>query len=223
MKPSSSFAEKLIFAAIYSIIYLLKLTYRWDFVDSHFREEAKKAHPKGSYIFASWHEFVIPAVLSETSHRHLALASRSFAGRLSGFVLDRFGYDVVYGSQKRGDRERGGKEARENLLEGLALGRSVALLPDASTGPRRIPKPGAVYLAKKSGAAILPFHCQCDRFWRLNTWDKLLIPKPFAKITCIYSKPIIVASNENIDLREEGSELFESYQEKLQEALLLPV
>ena len=185
--PPFRFFEYLASVLAYVIIRLLSFTYRITEVGTEHRRQAASMHSAGSYIFASWHEFVIVAVIVQSRYRLLSLASRNFGGKLSGYILRKFGYGVVYGSQRSG-----GKDAREALLDGIKQGESIAILPDASTGPRRVPKPGTVYLAKKSGAAILPFHVHCDRAWRLNTWDRLMLPKPFAKITCVYGAPLSV-------------------------------
>lgn len=185
----------IIFRIAYLLVRLLGFTYRFKFVGADNRQKAANRHPKGSYIFASWHEYVLVAVLVERFYGQRALASRSFAGRLSGYILKKVGFEPVYGSQKRGNKDRGGKEAREQMLDGLAEGIPSALLPDASVGPRRVAKPGACYLAKKSGSAILPFYCYADRYWRLKSWDRMLIPKPFATITCVYRDPFSVPSD----------------------------
>ena len=72
------------------------------------------------------------------------------------------------------------------------IGCSVALGIDGSKGPRRKAKPGAVSLAKHSGCSIVPCYGFSDRSWRFNTWDRFVLPKPWARMTLVYGDPIPV-------------------------------
>ena len=42
--------------------------------------------------------------------------------------------------------------------------------------------PGAVVAAYRTGALIAPIRAQASRSWRLRSWDRFLIPKPFARV-----------------------------------------
>jgi lysophospholipid acyltransferase (LPLAT)-like uncharacterized protein len=44
-------------------------------------------------------------------------------------------------------------------------------------------------MARLAGATILPTFAAADRAWRLNSWDRFLIPKPFARVTVAYGEP----------------------------------
>ena len=52
---------------------------------------------------------------------------------------------------------------------------------------------GPVLLAQKTGNPLLPFVIECKKFWRLGSWDKLQVPKPFSHAAVIFGKPIYVA------------------------------
>ena len=54
---------------------------------------------------------------------------------------------------------------------------------------------GAVLLAKKTGQAVLPFAVNAERFWRLKSWDRLQIPKPFTRAVVRIAPPIRVAAD----------------------------
>jgi len=51
----------------------------------------------------------------------------------------------------------------------------------AVKGPRFITKPGPVLLARSAKVPMAVFHIAIDRKWTLNTWDRLLVPKPFSR------------------------------------------
>jgi len=55
--------------------------------------------------------------------------------------------------------------------------------PDGPRGPARVFAPGAAVAAQRTGALIAPIRAQASRAWRLKSWDRFLIPKPFAKVT----------------------------------------
>ena len=80
----------------------------------------------------------------------------------------------------------------------MAAGRWTAFTVDGPRGPRRVAQPGAVWLARSSGHAILPFHVEADRCWTIGSWDRTQIPKPFANITLCLAKPMTVAADEDV-------------------------
>jgi hypothetical protein len=51
---------------------------------------------------------------------------------------------------------------------------------------------GAILLAGKSGAPILPLAVAADRFWAFRSWDRTLLPKPFARLDLWYGEPLTV-------------------------------
>jgi len=57
-------------------------------------------------------------------------------------------------------------------------------------------KPGALLAGQRAKASILPVHASADRAWRLNSWDKFLIPKPFARVAISYGQPFTVGPGE---------------------------
>src|SRR5262249_22097648 len=61
-------------------------------------------------------------------------------------------------------------------------GVSPIVHPDGPRGPAREFKPGTLMLAQWSGAPLLPLAYAADRYWQLKSWDRLMIPKPFARI-----------------------------------------
>jgi len=112
-----------------------------------------------------------------------------------GRALTWLGFVVVYGSQKRNGKEKGGKEAKESLLRQLKNGNIASLTVDGSIGPRRFCKPGAIKLARETGTHIIPCATVASSFWQLKTWDKLQIPKPFSRIILNFGEGLEVPKN----------------------------
>jgi hypothetical protein len=92
----------------------------------------------------------------------------------------------------RGSTTRGAERALLSLVRELEAGREVAITPDGPRGPARSFAPGALIAAQRSGAPILPVAASADRAWRLGSWDRFVIPKPFARITVAYGDPATV-------------------------------
>jgi len=61
-------------------------------------------------------------------------------------------------------------------------GRLDEITPDGPRGPRYEPGPGLTYLAQKTQLSILPCHATFRNAWRLRTWDRFAIPKPFSRV-----------------------------------------
>jgi len=74
----------------------------------------------------------------------------------------------------------------------LEQGHSVAFTIDGPRGPRYVAKPGPVLLAKKTGIPIGCFYIHMERAWVLNSWDRMMIPKPFSRAAFYVSRPIPV-------------------------------
>jgi hypothetical protein len=68
----------------------------------------------------------------------------------------------------------------------LEQGIDVAITPDGPRGPAHAIAPGVVYVAQRANAPIVPISVRASRAWRLRTWDRFMIPKPFARLTIRY-------------------------------------
>jgi len=172
---------------VYGIVRLLGLTYRIEEYGLRNLTAAQGIGPAPAYILAIWHETVLPITLAQVGRPYCTMASRSNAGRVVSFIMTRLGFFSAHGS-----RSGGGREARTEAIDFLRRGVSVAIATDGSSGPRRVVKPGAVDMARKSGQPILPAFSVSIRPWILGTWDLMRIPRPFSRIKVLYGEPIRV-------------------------------
>ena len=141
-----------------------------------------------NYVGALWHNrlLIFPLVLQRFfPQRHgAALISASRDGDLLADAVQRFGYDVI-----RGSSSRMGATAILQLTQVLASGRDVVITPDGPRGPAYELGPGIIFLAQKSGAPVLPMNLEYSRCWRLGSWDRFILPRPFAKVRVLISQP----------------------------------
>lgn len=165
-----------------------------------------------NYIGALWHNrlLVFPLVLRRFfPERHgAALISASRDGDLLADAVRRFGYDVV-----RGSSSRLGASAILQLAQVLASGGDVVITPDGPRGPAYELGPGIIFLAQKSGAAVVPMNLEYSRCWRLGSWDRFIVPRPFAKVRVLINRPHRVESTVT-------PEEFESERLALQDAMM---
>ena len=55
---------------------------------------------------------------------------------------------------------------------------------------------GLVYLAAKTGNAIIPTSFSCDRAWEIKgSWTSLTVPKPFSHVQLLVGRPIRVPAD----------------------------
>ncbi len=135
-------------------------------------------------ILALWHDQVVLGAyytgvrMARAGVDLTALASRSGDGELVARVMRRWGARVV-----RGSSSAGGREAMWALRAAVRRrGSSPIVVPDGPRGPARRPKRGVLVLARTSGAPVLALGFASDRRWRLNSWDRTIVPKPFARV-----------------------------------------
>ncbi|MCX6119151.1 MAG: lysophospholipid acyltransferase family protein [Proteobacteria bacterium] len=184
---------------IFILCRLLMLTWRVRVIGMDQRRRAVAENPNGSFLIATFHENAIGGVLSHPGQDIYCLSSRSKDGEIVAFICERIGLGAV-----RGSSSRGGKEAREEMIELLRRGKSGAITVDGPRGPRGVPKAGVIDIARKSGAPILVISAIADRKWTLTkTWDQTKIPKPFCRLLIRYAEPIFVKS----DVDDSGFEL----------------
>jgi lysophospholipid acyltransferase (LPLAT)-like uncharacterized protein len=143
-------------------------------------------------IYAAWHGrmLMLPCLYGGRRSVHV-LASRSRDGELVSRLARTFGLRVV-----RGSSSRGGSTALRALARLLREDRAdVAVVPDGPRGPRHVAQPGAVLLAKLGGAPIVPMGFGASRATVLDSWDRFLVPHPFARVAVVFGEPLGVPAD----------------------------
>ncbi len=148
-------------------------------------------------VIVLWHGEILPLLWSQRGRGLIPMVSTHADGEVIARVMVSLGYGTVRGSSSKGGA-RALLEAVRLLREGLI----VAFTTDGPRGPRRISAPGAAAAAIRSGAPIVAMGASANRFWRLNSWDRLTIPKPFAKVHVRFSDRISSASKNGAELTE---------------------
>lgn len=162
---------------------------------------------KKGCIIAFWHgDMLIPWFIHRNKNV-TALVSTSKDGGLLVKILNKWKYNVI-----RGSSNKGGKEALLEMIEIAKLNKTIAITPDGPKGPGNVMKPGAIITSVRTGNPIVLVAAAASKVFQFNSWDKFKIPKPFTKVSVIYSEPLFFEKNSS---REEISLLINECEQKL--------
>ena len=157
------------------------------------REEgAPQPGDAGPFVYSFWHSCMLPAMYLYRDLKVRVMSSDSFDGEYTGRIIRKFGFVKV-----RGSSSKGAVRALIGMKRELDRGWTVAFTLDGPRGPKYVVKPGPVALAKMTGAPMMAFHIALDNPWVLNTWDSLMIPKPFSRALLRISRKLPVPGDAN--------------------------
>jgi len=183
--------ERIAIAVAVPLLYVLGLTLRtrevgptgWSMRTS--RENA---------LWSLWHETLL---LGTWFYRRIdvhVMISASRDGELIARITQHLGYTPV-----RGSTSKGSLGATRKLVASLRAGERTAITPDGPRGPRRRAQAGVVAVSRLSGRPFVAIGIGVERCWRMRSWDRFAVPKPFSRVCFAYGDPIFVP-------REGGSD-----------------
>ena len=151
------------------------------------------------YILALWHSRILPLLFSHRDRGIVLLISKHRDGGHLADLASGLGYSAV-----RGSTNRGGEVGLLGLIRALEAGNVVAVTPDGPRGPAEKVQAGIVSAARHAGAPIVPLTANASAEWRLPTWDRMRIPKPFARVDVVFGAPIVLGSDKEEARRAVG-------------------
>ena len=143
---------------------------------------------EGPLIATTWHRGLLIAAYCFRSRGIVVPVSQSRDGDLGSSVLRHLGFAAA----ARGSSSRGATSLLRNLIRQARAGQPVAILPDGPRGPAGTAKPGVIALARAGGARVVPIGISASPSKQLGSWDRAILPLPFARVTCSYGEPIQV-------------------------------
>jgi lysophospholipid acyltransferase (LPLAT)-like uncharacterized protein len=178
-------------------LHVLARTWRIRVVNGGYVRDLRRAGH--TFIFALWHGQLLPLLWHHREEGVLVLISEHRDGELVARAAQSLGYGLI-----RGSSTRGAERALISLVRELQAGHEVAITPDGPRGPAATFASGALVAAQRSDSFILPVAASADRAWRLRSWDRFMIPKPFARVTVAYGAPAKVLAKTSRAAAEEG-------------------
>lgn len=140
--------------------------------------------PDRRRIYLFWHEYVLMP-LDRRGHTNVTiLLSRHRDGDVLARIAKHQGFGIVRGSTNDG--------ASASLKELIRRSRTshLTITPDGPRGPRRVMAAGPIYLASKLGLPIVPMGYGYDRPWRVNSWDRFALPRPYSRARAVWGPEI---------------------------------
>ena len=172
-------------ALLASLLRLLLGTCRFTFLGLEHFERLRDQ--EGPIIAAFWH-FSFPAVLYHFRDNNLlSIISKSRDGWIAAGMAENLGYRPF-----RGSPGKGGALAIRQFISAIRSCHGGGFPVDGSQGPAQIAQKGVVHLAQYSGAPMLPVSMAANPCWRLRSWDRTVIPKPFSRVVMTFGPPIRV-------------------------------
>ena len=153
-------------------------------------------------IIVLWHGQMLPLLWHHRRQGITVLVSEHADGEIIARVLEALGYRTV-----RGSTSRGAERALLGMIRVVKEGGDAAFTPDGPRGPAGTVAPGALIVAQRTGAPIIPIAARAHSAWRLRSWDAFLIPKPFARVTVAYADPMYLTAGSARAAAGEASRL----------------
>ena len=140
-------------------------------------------------IFALWHNriFTMPPIWQRTGGKYrsvVVLTSASKDGTTLATAMEMFGVGAI-----RGSSSRRAISALIGMKKALREGYDVCVTPDGPKGPRYAVQPGLIKIAQATNTEIIPTHIKYGSAWRLKSWDRFVLPKPFSRVLVTFDKP----------------------------------
>ncbi len=130
------------------------------------------------------------------------LVSQSRDGEFITRVIAKLGFPAIRGSSiKKTDtaKNKGGEQAFRDMVKWVRDGGAMAITPDGPRGPVEQMQKGALALARMTGAPVLFVGVAMKPCIRLKTWDRTIIPLPFAKAAMVWDEPATMARDDDPD------------------------
>jgi lysophospholipid acyltransferase (LPLAT)-like uncharacterized protein len=178
---------------------------RWQVEDWNILESIQSAGR--NTILAFWHGRIFTATYYFRGRGIVVMISQNRDGEYISKVIRHFGYGVVRGSSSR--RSIG---ATVEMLREIKRGKDIGFAMDGPRGPRYAAKPGAAYIARKSGNPVVPFNISVEKKWTMKSWDHFQVPFPFSRAVVLIGQPIYVAA-------DAGDAEIEACEQQIQNAL----
>ena len=165
----------------------------------------------GRVLLCCWHQqffSVIRHFKTYAIYHPSLMISQSKDGNIISGIAEKSGWHAVRGSSSRD----GGRALRE-MISHLKHSGLAAHVVDGPRGPAGVIKAGVISLARATEAVVVPVYATSDRAWYFKSWDRFMLPKPFARVTLRFG--------EMLDLTSTGSDKdFEPHRVLLQETML---
>lgn len=194
-------ANKIIENLLVFLIKLIYLTCKKEFIGNQ---------PKSKPVVALfWHEKLafMPFIFSSCWQGREAnvMISDHKDGQMISDIIKHFGIGSI-----RGSSSKGALKVFLSAIKSINNGVDVVITPDGPRGPRHSISDGSVTIAQKTGVNVVVLSYKASKFWQFNSWDKMILPKPFSKLTYYISSEF---SLEGLNIQEAKNLIVKKFDE----------
>jgi len=169
---------------VFLSLWIIKSTSNWNGVNEEIIE--KELIKKKTVIVLIWHHQLMGSTFSwkfKPKLRPIATSHRD--GQLSTLVQKKFGLDPLL---RKKDNPT---FLIKSISKAVQNGDCIYITPDAPHGPPKKINTSIFKLCQKFDLNIAILSFQTNRYFRINSWDKLKIPLPFSKGIYLWGNEII--------------------------------
>jgi len=168
-------------------------------ISEHGREAVDELNASGKrMIFCLWHDELFSLIPVARQVRVAAVVSPSRDGDMLARILASKNVEAVRGSSTRGGMRA--LLALAHVMQKSLVHACITL--DGPAGPRRRAKDGALFLASRTKAHIVPVRICYHSALHCPTWDRFQVPLPFSRTSIHFGKPWKADAVPNIDEQE---------------------
>jgi len=186
----------------------LRLTFKVEIVKSELIDLDKPN------IYSLWHgeQFITIMLLSKLLKIPIGgIVSTSKDGDILAACMESLDYRTI-----RGSSSKQGARALLQIIKMTNQGCATGFAVDGPRGPRKIIKPGIIYLAQKTGQQIVPVTYEISKKYIFKkAWDKFEVPLPWQKIIFKLGDPISVPAKTSKEQIEEMAKFLAQEMDKL--------
>ena len=166
------------------VLSLIYNTNKWDVRgENNYKSELNNHR---SVIISCWHGRLLVPFMYLAKSNYYGLTGTNRDAELISRIGSKLGWRLL-----RGSSSKGGSEIFPEIVNVLNNPPSlIAITPDGPKGPEKIPKPGIIRAAQKTGAVIIPISAFSTKNWQFINWHTFFLEKPFGRIFLEYGSPI---------------------------------
>jgi len=204
--------QSLLGALLAAYMSLVKHTTRWEVRGL---EHARTIWESGEGVVGCvWHARILMTIAAwpQTVQPAAILISNSREGDIVTHVARHHHTGAIRGSSRnrKKAKEKGGLTAFREMVRWIGAGGCMAITPDGPRGPRMRVSPGAVKLARATGAPMLGLGWSTNRAVIFNSWDRFFLPLPFGRGVIVWTEPVRLEKNAGREEQEEARALLEA-------------
>lgn len=139
------------------------------------------------WVLSFFHGTQWPLLAWSRRRKTAVMVSLSKDGAMQARALALLGFDVVRGSSSR----QGARGLAALVRKVRGNERDLAFAVDGPRGPYGVPKPGAAFVAARTGALLVPMGSAITR-GRVFTraWDRFALAWPFTTVAVVLGAPL---------------------------------